>query len=573
MPKNIFDNKLRKLRQFFLGFSLVLLLILISHVVEGSETVKIVQNIPQSTTSTTTNKIDGFPVILDGNTLFVVRRGVSGFTAEERANAINERLEKIAQDYSLSLDDLKIKFNAQENITYLSLNGTVIVTITAQDAQTYNFSQQELATRIIEIIKNTISQYRKDRSPAILTENLFYTVLSTITLLIIISLIIRWSAKLFPKLKKWIENCASSLKIQSFEMISAFRISMFCLRIMRLIRLSVILIIVYFYISFVFGLFPWTRPFSKSILKYFFQAFELVFNNFAAYLPNIFIIALIIAITSYILKIMKPFFTAIDRGNLVIPGFYADWAKPTYKLLLILIIALSCVVAFPYLPGFNSPAFQGISVFIGVLLSLGSSSAISNVVGGIVLIYTRSFVVGDRIQINDVVGDVIQKTLLVTRILTVTNKIITIPNSSILNSNVINFSVASRELERYLILQTTVTLGYDNPWRKVHDTLIEAALATNNILTEPNPFVLQTSLGDFYVSYQLNAYTNHPNLMVSIYSELHQNIQDKCNEVGIEIMSPHYGALRDGNQSTIPENYLPEDYKTPGFRISTSEEK
>jgi small-conductance mechanosensitive channel len=208
-----------------------------------------------------------------------------------------------------------------------------------------------------------------------------------------------------------------------------------------------------------------------------------------------------------------------------------------------------------------------------VLFSLGSTSAIANVVGGIILIYTRSFQLGDKISIGDVIGDVIEKGLLVTRIRTPSNKIITIPNSSLLNTNVINFSVSQREFKEPLILQTTVTLGYDLPWRKVHTTLKEAALATKFIVSEPAPFVLQTSLDDFYVSYQLNSYTDHPNKMVYIYSELHQNIQDKCNEVGIEIMSPHYKALRDGNHSTIPENYLPEDYQSPAFGIQSNPQK
>ncbi|MFM7354171.1 MAG: mechanosensitive ion channel family protein, partial [Microcystis aeruginosa] len=151
------------------------------------------------------------------------------------------------------------------------------------------------------------------------------------------------------------------------------------------------------------------------------------------------------------------------------------------------------------------------------------------------------------------------------------NKIITIPNSSLLSSNVINFSISSRELNRNLIIQTTITLGYDLPWRKAHKTLIEAALETEHILKEPAPFVLQTSLDNFYISYQLNAYTNQPNLMVIIYSELHQNIQDKCNEAGIEILSPSYTSLRDGNTTTIPENYLPPDYVAPPFRVQSSD--
>ncbi|WLT39209.1 mechanosensitive ion channel family protein [Synechocystis sp. B12] len=223
------------------------------------------------------------------------------------------------------------------------------------------------------------------------------------------------------------------------------------------------------------------------------------------------------------------------------------------------------MLAFPYLPGFDSPAFRGISVFLGLLLSLGSTSAITNVIGGIILIYTRAFRIGDHIQVGDVIGDIIEKNFLVIRICTPTNQIITIPNSSLLISNVTNYSISSRELNKYLILQTTITLGYDVPWQKVYQTLIEAALNTEHILKSPVPFVLQTSLDNFYVSYQLNAYTNQPNLMVIIYSELHQNMQDKCNEVGIEILSPSFTALRDGNTSTMPENYLPSDYVAPPF--------
>jgi small-conductance mechanosensitive channel len=361
--------------------------------------------------------------------------------------------------------------------------------------------------------------------------------------------------------------------LQNFEIISSNTIGRLVLRLLQIFRTLAILTFLYFYMTFVLRLFPWTRKFGDDFLQYFFQILDFFAQETAKYLPNIFVILLIIIITYYLLRVIRPFFTAIERETLVIHGFYPDWAKPTYNLLSLLIIALATVIAFPYLPGFNSPAFQGVSVFLGVLFSLGSTSAIANVVGGVILIYTRSFQLGDKISIGDVIGDVIEKGLLVTRIRTPANRIITIPNSSLSNTNVINFSVSQREFEQPLILQTTVTLGYDLPWRKVHATLKEAALATQLIVSEPAPFVLQTSLDDFYVSYQLNAYTDHPKRMVHIYSELHQNIQDKCNEVGIEIMSPHYNALRDGNHSTIPENYLPSDYQTPPFSIQSNSQK
>ncbi|HKI52961.1 MAG TPA: mechanosensitive ion channel family protein, partial [Anaerolineales bacterium] len=244
---------------------------------------------------------------------------------------------------------------------------------------------------------------------------------------------------------------------------------------------------------------------------------------------------------------------------------------PTYQLLRFVVIALGLVVAFPYLPGSGSPAFQGVSVFVGVLFSLGSTSVVANIVSGVVLTYTRAFRVGDRVKIADTVGDIIEKGLLVTRVRTIKNVEITIPNGMVMGSHIINYSMVSQE--RGLILNTTITLGYDIPWRLIHEVLKKAAQATDGILPEPHPFVLQTSLDDFYVSYELNAYTNQPNKMALIYSELHQNIQDSCNEAGIEILSPHYDALRDGNTSTIPSDYLPKDYQAPPFNIKTDKDK
>ena len=196
-----------------------------------------------------------------------------------------------------------------------------------------------------------------------------------------------------------------------------------------------------------------------------------------------------------------------------------------------------------------------------------------NIVGGYIVIYTRAYRLGDYIKINDIKGEVVEKTILSTRICTMDNEVVTIPNSSILASNVINYTAAKRDFERPLRLHTTITLGYDVPWRKVYETLISAAQATSEVLKEPAPFVVQTSLDDYYVSYELKAYTERSSGMVQIYSELHENIQDKCNEVGIEIMSPGYSAIRDGNQSTIPENYLPEDYNAPGFRLDSDQKQ
>jgi len=514
-----------------------------------------------------------FPVMLDNQELFTIRQGIGSFSGQERAKSITARIEKIADDDALSPEDLTIKIDPEDKNPSIILGDTVIATITSKDAKLHAVSQDVLAERALAKIKAAIVRYRQERQPDNLLKDAVLTVSATLSTVLIFWTMIFISLRVFPQIQRLITSLVPGVVFQNFEIISSQTIGIFSLRVLQFIRTLIILTILYFYLTFVLRLFPWTRKFGDGFLQYFFRALEVFSQEIAKYLPNIFIILLIVFITHYLLRAIKPFFTALSRGTLVIHGFYPDWANPTYNLLSLLIIALAIVIAFPYLPGFNSPAFQGVSVFLGVLFSLGSTSAIANVVGGIILIYTRSFQLGDKISIGDVIGDVIEKGLLVTRIRTPANRIITIPNSSLLNTNVINFSVSQREFEQPLILQTTVTLGYDLPWRKVHETLKEAALATKFIVSEPAPFVLQTSLDDFYVSYQLNAYTDHPSKMVYIYSELHQNIQDKCNEVGIEIMSPHYKALRDGNHSTIPENYLPEDYQSPAFGIQSNPQK
>ncbi|MFN7907132.1 MAG: mechanosensitive ion channel family protein [Microcystis sp.] len=514
-----------------------------------------------------------FPVMLDNQELFTIRQGIGSFSAQERAKSITTRIEKIADDDALSPEDLTIKIDPEDKNPSIILGDTVIATITSKDAKLHSVSQEVLAERALAKIKAAIVRYRQERQPDNLLKDAALTVSATLATVLIFWVIIFISSRVFPQIQRLITSLVPGVVFQNFEIISSQTIGIFSLRVLQFIRTLIILTILYFYLTFVLRLFPWTRKFGDGFLQYFFSALEVVSQEIAKYLPSIFIILIIVFITHYLLRAIKPFFTGLERENLVINGFYPDWAKPTYNLLSLLIIALAIVIAFPYLPGFNSPAFQGVSVFLGVLFSLGSTSAIANVVGGIILIYTRSFQLGDKISIGDVIGDVIEKGLLVTRIRTPSNRIITIPNSSLLNTNVINFTVSQREFKQPLILQTTVTLGYDLPWRKVHATLKEAALATQFIVSEPAPFVLQTSLDDFYVSYQLNAYTDHPSKMVYIYSELHQNIQDKCNEVGIEIMSPHYKALRDGNHSTIPENYLPEDYQSPAFGIQSNSQK
>ncbi|GJM16634.1 MAG: mechanosensitive ion channel protein [Thermodesulfobacteriota bacterium] len=352
-----------------------------------------------------------------------------------------------------------------------------------------------------------------------------------------------------------------TLRFQNQEILTGSQIAWGISRLFRWFRYFAYLVIIYLYINTIFSFFPKTRGVSAKLFDYFIDAISFVLGAAWGYLPNLVTLIVIFAFGYYLIKLTRLFFKGVEEGRISLSGFYPEWASPTYAISRFLIIAFLIIVAFPYLPGKDSPAFQAVSIFFGVLISLGSTGAVSNVVAGIVLTYMRAFKIGDTVQIADTNGDIVEKTMFVTRIRTVKNVEITVPNAMVLNDHIINYSALAEN--EGLVLHSKVTIGYDVPWKEVHDLLKEAAKATEGLEKEPEPFVLQTALNDFYVEYEINAYTKLPRIMSRTYNELHRNIQDKFNEAGVEIASPSITMYRDGNQSNIPDDYLPKDHKPP----------
>ena len=393
-----------------------------------------------------------------------------------------------------------------------------------------------------------------------------YTMFATAVYLTLIKFIKVFFQIIKIRINEWKESILKTINIRNIQLFSEERLIEITEFSTKITKYVFLLLLTYLYFAFVFNFFSFSKTWANVLLTYFMIPINKVFSSFFGYIPNLATIIVVLVFTNYAIKFLKFIFDDIAANKIVFEKFPAEWAEPTYKIVRFLVFAFAAIVIFPYLPGSQSPVFQGISVLLGVLFSLGSSSAISNIVAGVVLTYMRPFKIGDRVKIAETIGDVIEKTLLVTRVRTIKNVDITVPNSMILGSHIINFSSSVHNVG--LILHTTVTIGYDVPWTKVHELLISAATATTNIIADPKPFVLQTSLDDFYVSYELNAYTILPNIMARTYSELHSNIQNKFNEGGVEIMSPHYSAVRDGNQTTIPEDYLPKSYTAPSFRIT-----
>lgn len=504
----------------------------------------------------------GAPVVFGVDTLFLVYGQLGPFTAAERAVAIGERLRRLA---SAVADGDSVIVTERESVSEFSIGEEIVMSLLDADAQPTGLARADLARRYAVLMQSTLIESAKSRSLQSLLIDAGLAILATGVLVLVLWLL----TLVFPKLYARVDGLTGaglpSIRLQNLEILSAARIAATIQWAARALRVVATVLVFYIYVPLVLSFFPWTAPLSRRIVGLALRPFGNAWTAFVAYLPNLFYLAAGIIIIRYILKLLKMIADAIESGAITMSGFYPEWVEPTYKIIRVLVFAFGAIMLYPYLPGSDSDAFKGVSLFFGVIFSLGSSGAVGNMMAGIILTYTRAFNVGDRVKIGETTGDVIEKTLLVTRVKTIKNVVITIPNGNVLGGQIVNFTAVAKSSG--LILNTGVTIGYDVPWKQVHQMLLEAADRTELLLKDPKPFVHQTSLDDFYVAYQLNAYTDRADAQAGIYSALHANIQDCFNESGVEILSPHYRAARDANVLTIPPAYVPKDYKAPSFRV------
>jgi small-conductance mechanosensitive channel len=343
--------------------------------------------------------------------------------------------------------------------------------------------------------------------------------------------------------KKLITQLGSKLKpltIKNLKILDVAQIINILLFFARIVKYIVTVFQLFITVPIIFILFPDTEDIALTLFNYILNPLKIIGRNAIGYVPKLITIILFLTITRYTLRALKFFTIQIVREKLVIPGFYPDWAAPTFNILRVLLYAFTIAIIYPYLPGSESQVFQGISVFIGIIFSLGSSSVVGNLMAGLVITYMRPFKIGDRIRLQDNTGFVVEKSPFVTRIKTTKNEYITYPNLTILTSNIINYNTSSDEDEEGLILNAEITFTYHTPWTQVHEILIAAALKTKSTLSRPKPFVLQTALDDFYCRYQINVYTKEISKTAAIYSELFQHIQDGFKEAGLDMTAPHY---------------------------------
>lgn len=475
------------------------------------------------------------PVVLDGVVLFSVR-GITSYPAERRAADIAGRIAALASDRSIPPESISVQDTPEGSIVGVA-NRRLFAVLDA-DAELEGVTRQVLASAYLPRVQEAVQRFRQEREPGVLTRKFARALAATLVLalaLVVGRRILRWLRR---TLDRRYRPRVQDLQFRAVPIVRGDQLWQVLHRAIGLAAALIVLLLIYAYLSYVLRLFPWTRGAGAGLADMLLGPLGTLASGALRYLPNLVFLVILAVFARYLLKAVRLFLRGVGQGTISIHGFDPEWAQPTGRIIRLLVIAFTLVIAYPYIPGSGSEAFKGITILLGLLFSLGSPSVIGNLVAGQSLAFRRAFRVGDRIQVGDHLGDVAQIRLLSTYLRTPKNEQVVIPNSLILNSQVVNFSTLAPEPG--LILHTTVGIGYGTPWRQVEAMLLEAASRTRGVLRQPEPFVLQKSLGDFAVVYEINVYVDEPRAMAHLYSALHRNILDLFNEYGVQIMTPAY---------------------------------
>ena len=500
------------------------------------------------------------PVHLEGREIFRVQGAIKGYTPEMRSRAISERILRLARSPLAHVDSIRLVDT--DISTDVVLGDLHLFSVFDQDALAAGRERTALASDYAKAVRAAIEEYRTARSAKRIAWGLMWTVVATVILALTLALLGRGLRGVLAAIERWIALREEGIRKRSKELLAPARLKSALGGLARAARLLLVLVAVYAYVHIVLGLFPWTHRFAATLFDLVIGPLHSMGVAFLKSLPGLAFITVLYFVMRAVLKFASFFFDEIGAGRITIQGFYPEWAKPTFNIVRILAIVFAVVVAYPHIPGSSTDAFKGVSIFIGVLVSLGSTSAVANLVAGIILTYMRAFRVGDLIEVGNQRGMVTEMAILATHMRTPKNVEITIPNATVLSSHMTNYSTHSKD--RGLILNTSVGIGYDVPWRQVHAMLLSAARQTRDVLETPAPFVLQRELEGMCVRYELNAYCDKPDRMLQIYSELHRRVLDVFNEHGVQIMTPSYEADRPEPAVVPKERWYASPAKKPG---------
>ncbi|MGL5785946.1 MAG: mechanosensitive ion channel family protein [Bacteroidales bacterium] len=492
------------------------------------------------------------PVVINNDTILELYASLGGKSAMARAQDAEESINNVTKDYNFNADSLYIVTG--KYVTDIMYKDNSIFSFTETDALFAGMTKTELGQLLLTEIQAQSLELSKAHGFFAQVKRIVLFILIIIAQIVLCYLIIRAFRFFRVRVDLLRDKKLKPIILKDYELVNVDNEVKLIRILLHGVQYFVIALFLILTVPLLFWLFPQTKEIATDLLTYILFPIKQLWHGIVNNIPNFITIIVIVIVIKYLVRAIEYIGGEVASERLKISGFYPDWAMPTANIIKWLLYAFSIAIIYPLIPGGQSDIFKGVSVLLGVIVSLGSSSVVGNIMAGLVITYMRAFKIGDRIKLNDTIGNVIEKSAFVTRIKTPKNEVITIPNSFILSSQTTNYSHSARRFG--LIIHTSVTIGYDAPWRKVHQLLIDAAKATPEVLPDPEPFVLETSLDDYYVSYQINAYIQDADNQPKIMSKLHANIQDMFNHAGVEIMSPHYRANRNGNAVTIPEDDL-----------------
>jgi small-conductance mechanosensitive channel len=496
--------------------------------------------------------------------VFRVRAGRDGLSPSQRADAIRARLTAAVGRRDAAADSVRLLSTPQG--IEVRLGSQFLWLVSPADVE--GIGPAALAAEVVDLpakVQEGILKERAGRRPiGILLSIVMAFGISVAAWLVARLLLVldrRWRAWLAGTLPRHLK----SFRVRGFEVLSQTQMVGLGRSVIGLLDLAVGLLLLYAYVTLVLSLFPWTQGWSWHLWRIAIGGLLEVARTLVSAVPGLLMIGVVVVVFRWLIGLSDRFFDSIAAGSVTFGGFHRELALPSRRIVRILLWISALIVAYPYIPGGQSKAVQGVSLLVGLMVSIGSTGFVGNIIAGIVLTYARSFRVGERVRIGDHVGDITNLGFFATKLRTIRNEELTLPNGLVAASAITNYTRLAEE--HGLVLHTEVTIGYNVDWRKVHAMLIEAAGRVADVQKDPAPRVFQRSLNDYHVSYELNCVTRLSHPQLRLYSDLHQEIQDVFAREGVEILSPGFQALRDANAPVLPQEPAGPRAQPFGFRV------
>ena len=476
-------------------------------------------------------------LVLHNRPVVTLRARYTTNSPEERAEGAVKSFSKAVARAAADSKDLEVSVREFKVGNLLMIGDVAIVGITPLDLDPLGTETLEAATaEAVENLELILSEIREERSVQAILRAIGLSALATIVFILLLWVINRMQGFLLKGFEAGLKAVDKSVDTDTIA--EATKVTALTRSLIVFSGWAARLFLAFTWVAFTLGQFPYTRPWGETAGSFVVETVKGIALGIVHTLPNILSVFLIFVVARILARLVRAFFASVEAGKVRTPWVFPETAMPTRRLLVALIWAFALVAMYPYLPGSGSEAFKGLGLILGLMISLGGSGVVSQAMSGMVLMYSRALRRGDYVRVGDTEGVVLSLGMLATKIRTLKREEVTIPNAVVMSTSTKNFSrLGGRE---GVILHTSVTIGYEAPWRKVHEQLVEAANRTEGLKKAPPPFVMQTALSDFYVEYQLNAYLERPEQRLPVLAELHANIQDTFNEAGIAIVSPHY---------------------------------